>query len=344
MPRLRIADHPRILTPRPGESALDAARAAGIAFPHGCRSGRCGACRARVVAGHARMGPHSPWALSQAERALGLVLACRAYVDGEAHLVPDRPDDPLPRPRRLVLSVHGVERLTPRVVRLRLHRPAAGFAFLPGQYATLGLPGRAPRDFSFAGPAGDETLAFDLRDAGPGSASARAAGLRPGDPVTLEGPFGRAHLRAAHAGPLLLLAGGTGLAPMGAIAEAALARRPERPVALWHGARDEDEVYDEARFAALTRRHPAFRFAVVLSDPGGPTRRATGTVVAAALADLDRAAPGGQPLDAVAVHAAGPPPMVAAARAALAARGLAPDAFHADAFTPVTPAIGPAGA
>ena len=140
--------------------------------------------------------------------------------------------------------------------------------------------------------------------------------MRPGDAVTVEGPFGRAYLRPGSTRPLLLVAGGTGLAPMLSIARAALAERRERRVVLCAGATLEDDRYGEAELARLAARYPAFSFRIALTD-----------LVEIAVGEILGMAP--------VVHAAGPPEMVSDLHRRLAAAGIVPADFHADAFTPV---------
>lgn len=316
MPVLRIGGHPPIEA-GPDETLLQAAIRSGLPLPHGCRSGRCGACRVRLLAGEVAHDAHATAALTPAERARGLILACRARAVGDVAIALPVEEPVPPAPRRFATRVAGRRSLGPRTTELTLEPPPGGLAFLAGQYATLGLAGLPPRDFSFAGLPGDETLAFHLRDAGSGTASRAAATLRAGDPVTVEGPFGRAYLRDGPGGWLLLVAGGTGLAPMLSIARSALARDPGRPVVLCAGAASGDELYGEAELARLAEGRPAFSF-----------RMAPAGVVEAAVEAASRRA-------GAAVHAAGPPEMVAALRRRLAEAGIAPAAFHADAFAPV---------
>ncbi|MCC7275605.1 MAG: 2Fe-2S iron-sulfur cluster binding domain-containing protein [Alphaproteobacteria bacterium] len=331
MATLRIAGRAAPIALRPDETLLQAALRAGADLPHGCRSGICGACRVAVVRGTVAHDPCSPAALTAGERAAGMALACRARAQGDVaiDLVADDPSPP--SPRRFATTVVAVAPLTPAAAAVTLAPPAGGLAFLPGQYATLGFAGHAARDFSLASLPGDPGLVFHIRDAGPGSAGAHAvATARAGDPVTVEGPFGRAHLRRRHRGPLLLVAGGTGLGPMLAIARAALAACPGRFVDLCVGARDPAELYGLADIERLAARHACLRWHVALGDPGGSAHGAR-TAVDLAMATLRDAT------DGLAVHAAGPPAMIAALTAALAAAGVDPAFIHADAFRPATP-------
>jgi NAD(P)H-flavin reductase len=207
-----------------------------------------------------------------------------------------------------------------RILRLAPERP---FEFRAGQYARLRFPGHAPRDYSIACVPGGAHVEFHIRDSGAGASAHACRALKPGDVVSLEGPFGNAAFDETSTRPLLAIAGGSGLAPMGAVVEAALARDPVREVQLYFGVRGARDLYDEARFAALAARHPNFRFVPVLSMEEGHTIHRTGLVgdiVAADHPDLAR-------FD---VYLAGPPAMVTHVRDRLLDCGVPADRLFAD--------------
>ncbi|BBK45331.1 hypothetical protein STVA_53510 [Allostella vacuolata] len=311
----------------PGQTLLQAAIAAGVPLPYGCRSGLCGACRVHVVAGEVVHDRHAAAALSAAERARGLVLSCRARPVGDVTLALPATEPVPPRPRRFVTRIVARRDLGARTTELALEPPGDGLPYLAGQYATLALAGCPPRDFSFAGLPGDAALTFHLRDTGSGGAAAAAATMRPGDAVTVEAPFGRAYFRPAERGPLLLIAGGTGLAPMLSVARAALAADPGRLVTLCLGAASPADLYGEETLARLGAGHATFSCRIGFTAPtadAAPAATAVDLAIAAA----------GRMVDPV-VHAAGPPAMVVALRRRLREAGMRPAAFRADAFTPV---------
>lgn len=229
--------------------------------------------------------------------------------------------------RRLTCRVAGLERATHDVRIVRLD-PDGG-ALLPfraGQYAAVGFGGLPARDYSMASRPGERRLEFHIRAMSERGASAYVAqGLRTGEPATVEGPLGEAYLRDGHAGPILALAGGTGLAPMQSIVETALAADPARRIALYFGVRAERDLYRLERFRALEACHPGFRFVPLLSDPEGPSDHRTGLAGDAVLAD-------GVDLAGAKAYLAGPPAMVEAAAARLAEAGLPAADIHADPF------------
>jgi CDP-4-dehydro-6-deoxyglucose reductase/ferredoxin-NAD(P)+ reductase (naphthalene dioxygenase ferredoxin-specific) len=146
-----------------------------------------------------------------------------------------------------------------------------------------------------------------------------------GDGVQVEGPFGASWLRDAHTGPILAIAGGSGLAPIKSIVETALGNGHRQPIHLYVGIRDERDLYLEAHFAALASRHRNLRLVPVLSEPHASTRRRTGFVHEAVLADIGD-------VDGAKAYIAGPPVMVEAATRQLLARGMRRQDIHADAF------------
>lgn len=318
----------------PDETILEIAMEENIPYPYGCASGNCGACKSRLVLGEVEMRAHSPFALTEEERARGLVLACRAEPRSDCAIAVLNYDDAVSHPlTRLVGAVEAVDKLTLDIAAVRI-RLDASMAYTAGQFARVVFPGFAARDYSFATPPGDDPVVeFHIRKMGEEGVSAFVYDeLCVGDPVAVEGPLGFAFLREKETGPILAVAGGSGLAPIRAILEAALdgADAAGRPVTLWYGARQERDVYLEAELDALAARHPVFRREVALSEPEGPTDRRTGLITDALAADL--AAMGPAALDGARAYLAGPPVMVEAAEAVLVAAGLDRARIHADAF------------
>ena len=234
--------------------------------------------------------------------------------------------EPQPLPRRRC-RVAAIDALTYDIRRIRLAvEDGEPFPFSAGQYASLGFGALPPRDYSMANRPGESLLEFHIRRMGAGSVSAYVTDrLSLGEPVSLAGPLGTAYLRDEHAGPILAIAGGSGLAPMKSIVETALARDGARPVWLYVGARQARDLYLVEHFAALETRHPGFRFAPVLSETQAPTPWRTGLVQEAAVEAL-AALPGAK------AYLAGPPALVEAAAAALREHGLSAADIHADPF------------
>jgi len=311
-----------------GDTILQTALAAGLPYPHGCQSGNCGACKSRLYRGEVEMSPYSDYALTAAEKASGLILACRSVPWSDCEVAYLEADDVAVHPlRKLDCIVREIERMTHDIVRVRMSIEAGGpFDFTAGQFAEVSFAGLPARDYSMANRPGEPLLEFHIREI-PGGVVSRYAGqrLQVGDRVRVEGPHGIAFYRASHTGPIVALAGGSGLAPIKAIVEDALARGAAQPIHLYFGVRDERDLYLEAQFRALAARHANLSFTPVLSEPSGPTERRTGylaDVVATDFADLDGAK----------IYLAGPPIMVETCVARLRQRGGRTEDCHADAF------------
>ncbi len=311
-----------------GETILASALAQDVPYPHGCRSGNCGACKSRLIDGEVEMAPYSEYALTQAEKDGGLILACRAVPWSDAEVAWLGEDDVALHPqRRMTCRVVRADSLTHDIKGFWLEIESGGpFTFSAGQYASVAFDGVPPRDFSMASRPDEPLLEFHVRHVAGGSASSYIARhMKVGDRVTVEGPFGGSHLRENHRGPILAIAGGSGLAPMKAVVETALKAGMPQDIHLYFGARDERDVYLEDHFRALEKDHPNFRFHVVLSEPDGATARRTGFVTEAIAADF-------ADLDGFKAYLAGPPAMVEAVTPKLTERGLRDEDIHADAF------------
>ncbi len=328
MYRVRIGED-REITVALGETILDAAERQGVMLAHSCRAGNCGSCKCRLLEGEVEMAPYSSFALGEEEREKGLILACRAVPWSDCAIAPLVAEELVMHPHRLLTTaVTAAELVTADVCVLRLTILEGGpFLFSPGQYARITLPGAPPRDFSMAGQPEDDELVFYIRLL-PGGRAAEAirAGLAPGDHVLVEGPFGTAYLREQDRRPLVLVAGGTGLAPVRAIAERALALDWPEAVHLYFGVRRRADLFCCEELEALAARHPQLRFVPVLSDERAPGFR-HGLVSEAVAADLPD-------MSGHIAHLAGPPPMVEAARRLMLDRGMAAADIHADPFTP----------
>lgn len=315
------------------ETILEIALEENIPYPYGCASGNCGACKSRIVLGEVEMRFHSPMALTEEDIARGLVLACRAEPRSDIEIAVLHYDDHVAHPLvRSAGEVIAVDKLTHDIaaVRIRLAEP---LAYTAGQFASVGFPGFAVRDYSFATPPTDDgVVEFHVRKMGPDGVSAFIYDeLAPGEPVGVQGPLGFAFLREKETGPIFAVAGGSGLAPVRAILDAAAGQgHAGRSMRLWFGARDEQDVYLESELQALGAGAADFDMTIALSEPAGETARRTGLVTDVLKADLAALGPDG--LEGAHAYLAGPPPMVEAAAAIFKAAGLDAARIHADAF------------
>ncbi|HVM82228.1 MAG TPA: 2Fe-2S iron-sulfur cluster-binding protein [Stellaceae bacterium] len=326
--RVSIRQHGAAIAVEPGQTILEAALAAGVPYPHGCRSGNCGSCKSSLEGGEVELAAYSDYALSPEERAQGLILACRAMPWSDASVAWLEADEVAIHPQRqLVCRVVALEDMTHDIKGVRLEVVSGGpFTFSAGQYAAVRFSSLAARDYSMASRPDESLLEFHIRHVSGGAASRYAARcLKLGEKVLVEGPFGSAWLREKHTGPILAIAGGSGLAPIKSIVGTALGRGARQPIRLYFGVRDERDLYLEDHFLRLAAKHPNLSFIPILSEPSAPTARRTGFVHEAIAADA-------QDLDGVKAYIAGPPPMVEAVSALLAQRRMRRQDIHADAF------------
>src|SRR5579883_2553190 len=228
-----------------GQTILEAALARDLSYPHGCRSGNCGACKSELLSGEVEMSPYSEYALTQAEKDGGLILACRAVPWSDCAVTFLEFDDTVAHPlRHLVCRVSAVDNLTHDIKRVRLKILEGGpYDFTAGQYASLTFPGLPGRDYSMANRPGEATLEFHIRLLPGGAVTPFVAKrLKVGDKIKVFGPHGTSYLRERHSGPILALAGGSGLAPIKSIVETALAAGATQPIHLYLGVRDERDL------------------------------------------------------------------------------------------------------
>ncbi len=318
----------------PDRSILESFLRAGVWLPSSCNQGTCGTCKLRVVAGEVDHGSSPLATLTDDERYAGMVLACQAtactdvVVEHSGDL--GRATHPLRDLVATVVSVEDVARDTRRIL-LGLDEP---LAFSAGQYVELVVPGTSERrQYSLANTAEeDKVLELHVRRVPGGLATDGwlCDTLAVGDRVDVVGPLGDFHLPPApedDGEPMVLIGGGTGLAPLAGIVRTALARDPEREVLLYHGVRGIVDLYDVERFTELAAVHPGFRFVPVLSDEVLQGSHRTGFPTDAFVEDVEKARGWSGWL-------CGPPPMVEAGVKAFKRRRMAPRMIHREKFTP----------
>lgn len=336
---IKVVPGGREFTAGEGESVLDAALRQGLVLPHGCKDGICGSCRARVLAGDIEQGRHVAAALGTDEEAAGYALLCRTRARSplvvEARLLTGLDEFAL---QKLPCRIQGIERMGEDVALVRLQLPAGrALAYRAGQYVDLLLRDGTRRSYSMAGPPGPgDVLELHVRHLPGGRLTDALFGvseppLRVRDILRLEGPMGTFFLRTDSTAPIVLLASGTGFAPIKALVEQMLADGIKRPATLYWGGRRRHDLYmDElARSWAASIRD--FRYVPVISEPSARDgwQGRTGLVHEAVMADLPD-------LSAYQVYACGAPGMINAARHDFThACGLPAEAFFADAFVTV---------
>ena len=327
---VRLEPSGQTFTVEPGETILAAALRQGHPLPYSCRNGSCGTCKARVLAGEIEYGVYEDKALSAAERAAGKALMCQAVpltdVVIEAREIAAAKDIVI---KTLPCRVIKMERAAHDVMILSLKLPQTeAFKFLAGQYIDILLREGQRRSFSLANsPQQTDALQLHIRHVPGGSFTGHVfTAMKEKDLLRMRGPLGMFFLRDSNL-PAILIAGGTGFAPIKSIVEDAIARGRDRPLHVYWGARGRQDLYLERVASDWARLHSNIRFTPVLSAPHAEdawTGR-TGWVHDAVLTDYPT-------LDAHEVYASGPPPMIDAIRATFMARGLSDDRLYYDSF------------
>jgi ferredoxin-NAD(P)+ reductase (naphthalene dioxygenase ferredoxin-specific) len=321
---VRVLPLQRVIEVEPGANLLEALRAAQVPMSYSCRAGRCGTCRCKVTegevldAGGAQQRP--------LEGRDEYVLACQTFVTQPCTIEIPEPDEVVVHPARIVkASVRTIETLTHDIRRLVL-QPAKPIEFSPGQYVQLQFTPDHARPYSMAGLAGDGALEFHVRVVPGGRVSNYIADeLKPGDAVRVSGPLGSAYLRRKHEGPMLCVAGGTGLAPVLSIIRGAAAQGMGNPIHLYFGVRSPRDIYGLDWLLELQRRHAALQLHVVVTSGGDRREQRCGLVTDAIAQDLGD-------LQGWRAYLCGSPPMVEATTVLARRKGIAAAQIHADAF------------
>jgi CDP-4-dehydro-6-deoxyglucose reductase len=329
--QVRVEPHGRVFTVREDQPVLEAALAAGLNLPHSCKSGHCGSCRARLVTGRIRYPQLRPAGLTEEEAQQGHILLCQARASSDivvqARLIASVTDVDI---KTLPCRIARLEQLAPDVRQVFLRLPAVeSLPFHPGQYLDVLLERGGRRSFSIASPPHDSALLeLHVRRVPGGDFTEQLFGpaLRVGSLLRIEGPLGQFVYREG-SGPLLMIAGGTGFAPLKSMLRHILEQRRPREIQLYWGARRAVDVYEEALLLEWSRRYPQLHFTPVLSEATREEagQRRLGWVHEAVLADLPR-------LEAFDVYAAGPPGLIETIRTTFPQHGAAVERLYFDSF------------
>ena len=327
--KVRIAQADRTIEVPTGATILATALDAGISYPFGCQSGNCGACKSHLVKGEVTMEGYSEFALSDEEKARGLILACRAVPWDDCEVAWLEEDDLIVHPRRLLdCKVVGLDDATHDIKRVRLAIVSGGpFDFSAGQFASVTFEGCPPRDYSMANVPDDPVLEFHVRRTSGGvtsahverEAQARRPGARRGSvrPVLPAREPSRAdHRRGRRLGHGADQVGGrAGAAEGAAAAHLLLFRRP-------HASATSTCTTISPRWP---RRHKNLHFMPVLSEGDGAGAAPRAGARGGGGQDFDE-------FDGCKAYLAGPPVMVEAATKLFEQRGMRRSDIHADAF------------
>ncbi len=330
-----------------GETLLAAAIRQGIGLPYGCKDGACGSCKCRKLEGQVQLRAHQSKALSADEEAAGLVLTCSATALSDVVLESRQVTDESAFPvRKMPSRVQSLEKKSHDVMLVRLQLPANDtMRYHAGQYVEFILRDGARRSYSMANA--PHTLVTATAGAAAGAPPAPVVELHirlmPGGKFTehvftgmkekeilrVEGPYGSFFLREDSDKPIVMLASGTGFAPIKAVIEHMQFKGITRPTTLYWGGRRPADLYLDDWVHARCAQMPHLRYVPVISNalPEDQWRGRTGFVHQAVLEDFPD-------LSGHQVYACGAPIVVDSARADYSAHaGLPPEEFFADSFT-----------
>ncbi len=315
------------------ETVLTAAIRAGVGLPYGCKNGACGSCKGKVLEGTVIHGKHQEKTLPPAEEQQGASLFCCATPQSdlviEAREVRGAGDFPV---KKLPARVAKIDRVADDVVILSLQLPAAErLQYRAGQYIEFLLKDGKRRSYSMANaPHLDEHVTVHIRHMPGGVFTDHVfANMKERDILRFEGPLGTFFLREDSDKPMVLLASGTGFAPIKAIIEHAASKKAARPMHLYWGGRRPKDLYMHALCEEWARTLPNFTYVPVVSDaqPEDQWNGRSGFVHRAVIDDLPD-------LSGYQVYACGAPVMVDSAKRDFVALCKLPEQeFYADAFT-----------
>jgi benzoate/toluate 1,2-dioxygenase reductase subunit len=310
------------------ETVADAAYRQGINIPLDCRDGACGTCKCQAESGRYDLGDNFiEDALSEEEIAQGYVLTCQMRAESDCVVrIPASSQLCKTEQASFEAAISDVRQLSESTIALSIKGDSlSSLAFLPGQYVNLKVPGsEQSRAYSFSSLPKDGEVSFLIRNVPGGLMSSFLTSLaKTGDSMTLAGPLGSFYLRAIHR-PLLLLAGGTGLAPFTAMLEKIAEAGSEHPLHLIYGVTNDFDLVELDRLQAFAARIPNFTFSACVANPDSQYPH-KGYVT-------QHIEPGHLNQGDVDVYLCGPPPMVEAVSQYIREQGITPANFYYEKF------------
>ena len=307
----------------PGEAVLDAALHQDILLPHGCRGGFCGSCLGEVLEGKVTYPEGLPDALGEADAAEGKALFCKAVATTDLEIKVPEYRKESHEVKNLPVRIETLRKLNHDVMLMELKIPEhEQFDYLAGQYLDILLKDGRRRSFSMANqPGKGKLIQLHIRHVPGGYFTGQVFdSLKVKDILRIEGPLGSFYFRDDSPRAAVMVAGGTGFAPIKAIIEQLIDSGSTRPIHLFWGVRAKADLYMLSLVESWTAKHANISFVPVLSEPAQEDQweGETGFVHEV----VARQFPG---ISAYDVYLCGPPPMIEAAKAQFAAQGL-PDA------------------
>ncbi|WP_306566825.1 benzoate 1,2-dioxygenase electron transfer component BenC [Aquabacterium sp.] len=318
----------RFIDATPTETVADAAFRQGINVPLDCRDGACGTCKCFAESGTYTMGDYIEDALSEDEASQGYVLTCQMRATSDCVVrIPASSAVCRTQQASFDAAISDVRKLSDSTISLTIEGEALNkLAFLPGQYVNLKVPGSdQTRAYSFSSMPRDGKVSFLIRNVPGGLMSSFLTGLaKTGDAMTLAGPLGSFYLRDIKR-PLLMLAGGTGLAPFTAMLEKIAEQGSAFPLHLIYGVTHDSDLVDMDKLEAFAQRIPNFTFTACVANPESPYPHKGYVTQHIEPQHLNEGE--------VDIYLCGPPPMVEAVSQFIRERGLQPANFYYEKFS-----------
>lgn len=329
---ISILDSDHVVVAHDNVSVLDACLENGTPLQYNCRSGECGECTAKLVSGTVKeLAGADPAVFNDSHRDKGLILTCMSYARSDLVLATELSAKPAAAIRQHETTVKNIVRHGPAVYEITVEA-AAPIDFQPGQYFEWVLPGITPnRSYSAANRPGGREVVFHVKFYENGRVSEYLSkGLGVGQGLILKGPFGNFGLGARDYVPAVMVAGGTGLAPICALLEETFARGTTRSIYLFFGAQCSHDLYHLDRLKAWEQRYKNFRFFPTVVDIAGSPGWEGDVGLVTEI--IER-----RLVDAMGYEAylCGPPRMIDAVTALLETKGVDADDIHADKFISV---------
>ena len=318
------------------ETILTAGIRQGVGLPYGCKDGACGSCKCLKVSGEIHMSAYQSKALSDEELAKGMVLTCRATVLSDVLLESRQVNSADAFPiRKMPVRIASLEKMSHDVMRITLQLPSTEhIQHHAGQYVEFLLRDGSRRAYSIANAphtlvAGAPVIELHIRHMPGGKFTDHVFGaMKEKEIQRIQAPFGGFYLREDSDKPMVLLASGTGFAPIKALLEHMQHKNIHRPARLYWGGRRPADLYMNDWVTAQLPLMPQLQYIPVVSDalPEDQWTGRTGFVHAAVLQDI-------ADLSGHQVYACGAPVVIDAAQRDYLAHGLPAEAFFADSFT-----------
>jgi len=329
--KVKISKSGKVFEVEDEESVLTAALRQDVGLPYGCRNGNCGSCRAVLLEGEVDYGKHLPAAMTGEDVPEHSVILCQAHPKSDLLIDADELEVVAGlHPRILPCRVVSLNRLTDEVMAVGLRLPQSqSLKYMAGQYIDILLPGGKRRSYSLAhAPATSDVLELHIGYVEGGLFTSRVFNeMKEKELLRLNGPLGSFFIRAEIEAPIILVAGGTGYAPIQAMLEQLFIDKDSREVFFYMGARNKRDLYMHQQCLDWQQQHQHFHYTPVLSEPSAEDQwnGATGWVQDQILGDFSE-------LAGCQLYIAGPPVMIRAMKKSLGDAGLKPYRMFYDSF------------